>query len=1022
MILKMANQKKRQSLFIGISLIFVVIMCLIPVVVCSSNAVADSSSKYETILTDNNGRQFTLNETPLGPQPAIAVANVPSINVAGSVNVLTNVPAFFWSYGCSATSAGMLFGYYDRIGYSNFYTGPTNGGVCPLDNTIWGTTTYPSVICGEDPINATHQGIDSQSAKGHVDDYWIDYGQQGPDPWEGNWTEHTADCAGDYMGTNQWKYGSPVSYNTDGSTLFVSWTNGTRTTESDIESLEGVYSIRDGCHGMKLFAESCGYTVTLNYNQRIVGYAGVNPSLGFTFADFQAEIDAGYPVLIQVEGHTMLGYGYNTSGNLIYIHDTWDYSAHTMTWGGSYGGMLQYGVSVIHLAPIAYLTVTSPDGDEIWNALSTHTITWDSVGVTSNVKIELSRDAGSTWTTIVASTPNDGVYDWIVTGPYTTSANISISSVTTPTVNDTSDAVFTIFQSLTVTDPNGDGPGWDYNTTQTISWTSVGVKTTDKVKIELSRNGGAGPWETIVASTTNTGSKTWKVTGLSTSHASIKVSLVANAAVNDISDAVFSINPPTITLTSPLGTEVWDYNTSQNITWTTTGWASSDRVKIEISRDSGANWTVLYASVANTGSYTWKVVSPGSTNARIRVSLTTDPSVADSSGADFTIEPPHIFLDSPIGTEVWNCNTSQNITWYTTGFASRDKVKIEVSYNSGIDWAVLYASVSNTGVKTWKIASLGSTQARIRVSLVADPSVNDSSDADFTIVPPNIILDSPIGTEIWNCNTSQNITWHTTNFASKDKVKIEISRDGGANWTVLYASVPNTGLKLWKVTSPGSTNVRIKVSSTTDPSVTDMSDTDFTIVPPYIYLDSPIGGEGWDFNTSQNITWHATNFASRDKVKIEISRNGGANWTVLYASVANTGLKTWKVTGPSSPNCLIKVSLTTDPTVNDVSDLSFTINDPTITVVSPDSSSNWVVNTTCTIAWTSTGLTSSDKVKIEVSYDGGGTWTTIFASVSNTGSKTWKVVGTPTTTAVIRITSITYSIATDNSDVFTIST
>ena len=56
-------------------------------------------------------------------------AIIPEPNVAAGTNTLPNVPAFDWSYGCSATSAAMMFGYYDNIGYPNIYTGPTNGGV-----------------------------------------------------------------------------------------------------------------------------------------------------------------------------------------------------------------------------------------------------------------------------------------------------------------------------------------------------------------------------------------------------------------------------------------------------------------------------------------------------------------------------------------------------------------------------------------------------------------------------------------------------------------------------------------------------------------------------------------------------------------------------------------------------------------------------------------------------------------------------------------------------------------------------
>jgi hypothetical protein len=44
---------------------------------------------------------------------AAAAASVPDVHIQGVTNVLSDVPAFDWSYGCSATSAAMLFGYYD---------------------------------------------------------------------------------------------------------------------------------------------------------------------------------------------------------------------------------------------------------------------------------------------------------------------------------------------------------------------------------------------------------------------------------------------------------------------------------------------------------------------------------------------------------------------------------------------------------------------------------------------------------------------------------------------------------------------------------------------------------------------------------------------------------------------------------------------------------------------------------------------------------------------------------------------
>jgi hypothetical protein len=55
------------------------------------------------------------------------------------------------------------------------------------------------------------------------------------------------------------------------------------------------------------------------------------------------------------------------------------------------------------------------------------------------IKIELSRNNGSTWETIISSTANNGSYKWNVTGPATDKALIRVSAVNLSNVLDVSD-------------------------------------------------------------------------------------------------------------------------------------------------------------------------------------------------------------------------------------------------------------------------------------------------------------------------------------------------------------------------------------------------------------------------------------------------------------------------------------------------------------------------------------------------------------------------------------------------------
>jgi len=320
---------------------------LTPAVWCQAQGIgADPTLSY---VDPTTGKLVVGDVVPPSPPPPgyrepVHAQSTPTASATSKV--LSNVPAFDWAYGCSAVSAGMLMGYYDRLDYVKMYTGPANGGVCPLDNGVWGYQ--------ECPIVASHKGIDGRQNRGHVDDYWVAADSSATDPYiSGGWTEHSPlDCTADFMGTSQNKWHMP-----DGYTIFFNNTDG-----SPLYDNTGCEPWnRDGCHGMKLFAESKGYTVQTCYNQWIYGYAG--NTKGFTFQQFVNEIDAGYPVLIQLEGHTMLGYGYDTSTQKIYIHNTWGHGYDTMTWGSSYSGMAHKGVTVFHLAPTVVDTPTfSPDG------------------------------------------------------------------------------------------------------------------------------------------------------------------------------------------------------------------------------------------------------------------------------------------------------------------------------------------------------------------------------------------------------------------------------------------------------------------------------------------------------------------------------------------------------------------------------------------------------------------------------------------------------------------------------------
>ncbi len=309
-------------------------------------------TKNEITLADGSQLEEIIIDGPPTPPPGVAR---PSVDVPEGISaqgdVTLSVPAYEWSFGCSATSGAMIAAYYDQNGYSNMYTGPTNGGVMPVDSSSWGTwNDGRSGTYAQCPLTASRYGLDGRTTRGSIDDYWYGYMMGVQDPYITNgWTQHPwGDAIGDYMKTSQSNY-----YHDDGSTNFYNFIGSpAQLTCSQMEiytdSDNGKYiSTLDGTYGRKLFYQARGYTVTDCYNQPTDNVT----TGGFSLAQFKAEIDAGRPVMLNLAGHTVVGIGYKSASNTIYIHDTWDFDPHPMTWGGSYSGMLLQSVSIVNLAP-----------------------------------------------------------------------------------------------------------------------------------------------------------------------------------------------------------------------------------------------------------------------------------------------------------------------------------------------------------------------------------------------------------------------------------------------------------------------------------------------------------------------------------------------------------------------------------------------------------------------------------------------------------------------------------------------
>ncbi|MDP2207478.1 MAG: T9SS type A sorting domain-containing protein, partial [Bacteroidota bacterium] len=291
------------------------------------------------------------------------------------------------------------------------------------------------------------------------------------------------------------------------------------------------------------------------------------------------------------------------------------------------------------------LVVYEPFGGEILMVGATKKIKWSTTNFSGNVKIEISRNNGNSYTSLVASTPNDGEYDWLVAGPNSSFCKIKITSIENPSVTDFNTTNFLIVTpSITLTAPNG-GEVWDVDSVKNITWNSANL--TGKVRIDITRDN-AVTFETLFAETDNDGSEPWNITAPATTQAKIRITSIDVPSLTDLSDATFTIKVPYLTLSFPVGNEGLIVDSNYNITWTSH--LAADNIKVELSRDGGLTYDALFESTPNDGIESWTVNEPLTHQARIKISEIAPEPVKFATSSNFTIG----IMDSVQFEENWN--------------------------------------------------------------------------------------------------------------------------------------------------------------------------------------------------------------------------------------------------------------------------------------------------------------------------------------------------------------------------------
>jgi hypothetical protein len=238
-----------------------------------------------------------------------------------------------------------------------------------------------------------------------------------------------------------------------------------------------------------------------------------------------------------------------------------------------------------------------------------------------------------------------------------------------------------------------------------------------------------------------------------------------------------------------------------------------------------------------------------------------------------------------------------------------------------------------------------------------------------------ITITRPDGGENWKQVSAQTITWSYTG-SPGSRVKIELLRGTAVN-RVINASTPvgshGSGSYNWTVPYNQITgnDYRIRITSTSDPAITDTSNANFTIsagVP--ITVRVPNGGQNWKQGLPQTLRWSYTG-SPGSRVRIELLRGTTVN-RVINASttIGSGGLGSYVWTVPYNQvlgsDYRIRVNSTSNAAFTDISNANFTISaGAPLTVTVPNGGQDWKRGSTQTITWSYTGVLGS-KVRIEL--------------------------------------------------------
>ena len=653
------------------------------------------------------------------------------------------------------------------------------------------------------------------------------------------------------------------------------------------------------------------------------------------------------------------------------------------------------------------LTVTNPNGGEVWLAGSTSTLRWTRSNLNGPVNVFISHNyPADDWTPVAITVSADSV-NWTVNGYSQNSARVRVVAVNAPTIYDESNANFSITAPLRLTAPNG-GERWAIGLEQNIAWTRHDAP--GDVTVQVNRTYPAGAWETLTTAAGGT-NLSWLLNPPLASTARVRIFMTATPSVGDTGDGTFAITQPFLTLQTPNGGEVYSLGQRLTLRWNR-GDAAGPAMVLLSRNGAGGPWDTLAPSIT-ADSLQWTATGASSTNCRVRVFLLEDPSISDTSAATFALEARALTLTCFNNGETAYQSMPSTVTFTRNNAPGDITVQVMRVYYPAGTWETLSTTVNGTAY-IWNVVGQLSDRARMRIFLTAEPWVGDSSDMVFPILQRWMHIISPNGGDPWVIGSQQTFTW--VRGGVTDSVRVQLQRNFPAGtWETLSATEMGNSYT-WTVTGPANGAVRARVMCNSYTSARDTSDADFSIISsPLMTLVQPNGGE--TLALGQPYTVRFSRLAAAGEARLELCRAyPGGNWELV--GLSNSDSLVWTPTGAASTTARLRVSLSGNTAIGDTSNAGFTLFQPALTLMSPVGGERWQAGGTRTIRWTRTGLAGGVRVEFNSNYPAGA-WSSLATGLTR-DTLVWTLPAVSTTQARLRVLSETTSSSGDTSADFEI--